>query len=197
MRPRSMRPMGWKRRVLDEPPAPEPAAGALAQPKPEPAGKRPTRIEPGCEIEGKLTLDGPLFVEGEFRGAIECRGDVVVTETGAVQARIRGRTVVVRGAVVGDVEASRELVLAATGRLHGDVDTPSLVVERGGFFQGATRMYRPEQMARASTPAPDAATTPHAEAAKPDATPRAADASPDAPRAADPPTGRPPLAPGH
>ena len=50
-------------------------------------------------------------------------------------------------------------------RLHGDVETPSLVVERGAFFNGTTKMFRPEQLVRtrveadangpdASSPAP-------------------------------------------
>lgn len=152
--------VGWVRKVLDEPTPAAPARAAEA-PAAAPAAKPPTRIEPGCEIEGTLTLEGPLVVEGEFRGAIECRGDVLVTENGTVEARIRGRTVVVRGAVVGDVEASRELVLAPSARLHGTALTPSLVVERGAFFQGETRMYRPERVARASAaPAGDDAPTP-------------------------------------
>jgi cytoskeletal protein CcmA (bactofilin family) len=50
--------------------------------------------------------------------------------------------------VAGDVAASREVVIHATGRIHGDVSTPSLVVERGAFFNGRTRMYRPEIVAR-------------------------------------------------
>lgn len=150
MRARSIRTMGWTRRVIGEAPPAQPAPSASAAPTPTPPAKPPTRIEPGCEIEGTLTLEGPLVVEGEFRGAIECRGDVLVTEAGSVQANIRGRAVVVRGAVVGDVEATRELVIAPTGRLHGAVDTPALVIERGAFFQGTTRMYRPEQAARAN-----------------------------------------------
>jgi cytoskeletal protein CcmA (bactofilin family) len=73
----------------------------------------------------------------------------VVDAEAAVEARIRARTVVIHGAVVGDLEATREVVLHPTCRLHGDVETPSLVVERGAFFNGTTRMFRPEQIVRA------------------------------------------------
>ena len=56
--------------------------------------------------------------------------------------------------MVGDVVASREVVIFATGRLHGDVETPSFVIERGATFSGRTRMYRPERSLQAPAPAP-------------------------------------------
>jgi cytoskeletal protein CcmA (bactofilin family) len=103
------------------------------------------RIERGVEMSGRLATSRSLRVEGEFRGEIECGGAVVVTDTGAVEAPIRARTVEIFGAVVGDVSAGREIVIHPTGRLHGDVDAPSFVVMRGAFFNGKTRMYRPER----------------------------------------------------
>jgi cytoskeletal protein CcmA (bactofilin family) len=41
------------------------------------------------------------------------------------------------------VEARRDVVLHAGARLHGDVKTPSLVIERGAFFNGRTEMAPP------------------------------------------------------
>jgi cytoskeletal protein CcmA (bactofilin family) len=138
---------GWKRISLgtrqDEPspgqPDEQPGAGAAFT----------TFIQRGCEFEGTLVLDKSIRIEGEFRGAIESSETVVVDAEAAVEARIRARTVVVHGAVVGNIEASREVVLHPSCRLHGDVETPSLVIERGAFFNGATRMFRPEQIVRA------------------------------------------------
>jgi cytoskeletal protein CcmA (bactofilin family) len=133
------RSIGWKRRSLVEPPAG--AAGAAN-------GAQLTRIEPGCEIDGTLTLEGPLRIEGEFRGAIDCHDDVTILASGTVEASIHARSVIIEGAVVGDVSATREVVIGATGRLHGNLETPCLAIERGAFFQGQTRMYRPEVIAR-------------------------------------------------
>lgn len=138
---------GWRRR---SPETPTPPAAPAATPA-------PTRIELDCEIEGRFALDGPLVVDGEFRGSIACRDVVTVGRDGSVEADIEGRVVEIHGAVVGDVTATREIVLHATARVHGDLVAPSVVVERGAFFQGATRMYRPEQLVR------DAATAPTAE----------------------------------
>ena len=158
---------GWRRIAPDAPQAGalpaavEPAVGAptpVAAPGADaiagalaPPGS--SRIERGCEMSGKLVLERPLWIEGEFRGAIASESSVVVSEGGSVEAAIRARSVVIRGAVVGDVIASREVVIHAGARLHGDVETPSLVIERGAFFNGRTRMYRPEHEVRAAAPA--------------------------------------------
>jgi cytoskeletal protein CcmA (bactofilin family) len=151
------RAIGWKRRALpEEPPRNDesPRAADSPPPGPEPERKRPkaTRIEPGCEVDGVLSLEGPLLIEGEFRGEIRCQDAVTVLQSGTVEACIEARTVTIEGAVVGNVTATREVVIARRGKLHGDVVTPSLAIERGAFFQGATRMYRPEQQVRREVP---------------------------------------------
>lgn len=148
----SNRTIGWKRRIVEEPPVKGAEIQAL-EPVTEPRRPKVTRIEPGCEIDGVLSLEGPILIEGEFRGEIRCRDAVTVLRSGTVEATIEGRTVTIEGAVVGNVVATREIVISSSGRLHGDVETPSLVIERGAFFQGATRMYRPEVLARRSAPA--------------------------------------------
>lgn len=142
----AVRPTGWRRIVVgtaqDDPPADSKSGTATA-----PAAAS-VRIERGMEISGRLVVEKSLHVEGEFRGEIESGSHVLVTESGTVEAPIRARSVEIHGAVVGDVTAAREVVIHATGRLHGDVETPSLTIARGAFFNGCTRMYRPERMAQ-------------------------------------------------
>ena len=143
----------WKRLVLGAPEADAPAPAPPAAPHelPEPGV---ARIDYGVEMSGRYVVDRPVRVEGEFRGVLESTSSVLVCETGAVEAPIRARAVEIHGAVVGDVVASREVVIHATGRLHGDVETPSLVIARGAYFNGRTRMYRPERTRQSDTPDP-------------------------------------------
>ncbi|HVH20047.1 MAG TPA: polymer-forming cytoskeletal protein [Myxococcota bacterium] len=163
----AMRPTGWRRLVpsgATEPSAPAPPDAPASDPTDDFA-----RIERGVEMSGRLVTERPLRVEGEFSGEIESASAVIVTETGAIEAPIRARSVEIRGAVVGDVQAAREVVIHPSGRLHGDVEAPSLVVMRGAFFNGRTRMYRPERVAHTDASAVESeseptATTPTAEA---------------------------------
>jgi len=106
-------------------------------------------IHEGCEIEGSLSVEHSLRVQGEFRGRIRARQTVTVDERATVTGDIQARTVIIHGAVAGDVDASREVVIHATGRLHGNVKTPAFEVARGAFLNGRTEMYRPERALRA------------------------------------------------
>jgi cytoskeletal protein CcmA (bactofilin family) len=110
-----------------------------------------TFFDDGCEVNGRLIVKTSIEIDGEFRGVIESDEAVTVGSEAAIEGDICARSVQVWGAVVGDVAASREVVIHSTGRVHGDVSTPSLVIERGAFFNGRTRMYRPELVARADT----------------------------------------------
>ena len=116
-----------------------------------------TFFDDGCEVSGTLTVKASIKIDGEFRGAIQSDEAVTVGPEAAIEGDICARSVHVRGAVVGDVAASREVVIHPTGRVHGDVSTPSLVVERGALFNGRTRMYRPELVARANSTHSEAA----------------------------------------
>jgi cytoskeletal protein CcmA (bactofilin family) len=154
----AMRSMGWRRLIIGAPEAsaaPAPAAGSPLEATPP--GDSYVRIERGVEMTGRLVVERPLRIEGEFRGEIESANAVLVSEGGTVEAPIRARTVEIRGAVVGNVVASREVVIHPSGRLHGDVEAPSLVISRGAFFNGRTHMYRPERVAQSDAlAAPDA-----------------------------------------
>ncbi len=125
--------------------APDSASGPI---------ERTTFFDEGCKLDGKLIIETSIQIDTEFRGAIECAETVTIGPEAAVEGRIRARSVFVLGAVKGDIEASREVVLHGAGRLHGDVKTPSFVIERGAFFSGHTLMYRPEIVARSAPAAP-------------------------------------------
>jgi cytoskeletal protein CcmA (bactofilin family) len=116
-----------------------------------------TFITPECDLNGRLVLERSIRIDCAFRGAIQSAQTVTVGPDAAIEAAIEARTVIIYGAVAGDVRGSREVVLHPTARLQGNVETPCFVIERGAVFNGQTRMYRPEQAARArAAPEPDA-----------------------------------------
>ena len=149
---------GWQRKSASRGAA-DPATRAPASSEAN-VERLTTFFDNGCEVNGRLVVKTSIEIDGEFRGAIESDEAVTVGTEAAIEGDICARSVLVRGAVVGDVAASREVVIHATGRIHGDVSTPSLVVERGAFFNGRTRMYRPELVARANSIRSDAAEDP-------------------------------------
>jgi cytoskeletal protein CcmA (bactofilin family) len=136
---------GWTRLIRSRQ-----ETGALASPIPAevPRSLPETVIERGYALEGKLSTDRAVRVEGELRGSIVTSDIVVISERGSVEGEIRARSIVIRGAVVGNVIAARDVILEAGGKLHGDVDTASFVVERGAYFNGRTSMRLPQHASR-------------------------------------------------
>jgi len=108
-----------------------------------------TFVFQGAEFEGTLRLRESFRIDSEFRGEIFSQGSVTIGEAAGVEARIHAREVIIDGAVVGNVSASRQLILRSTGRLHGDVETPCLEIEKGAVFNGRMTMVRPEVALRA------------------------------------------------
>ena len=137
---------GWVKKQLgtrDTKPAAEPGT-----PEGRARGHK-TFVFEGAEFEGTLRLRESFHIDSEFRGEIFSEGTVTVGEAAGVEARIRAREVIISGAVVGEVFASRQLIIRSRGRLHGDVETPCLEVERGAVFNGRMTMVRPEVAVRA------------------------------------------------
>ncbi len=124
-------------------------AEAVEAPKAPAAEDHTAFIQEGCEVEGTLSVENSLRIQGEFRGSIKARETVTVDERATVTGDIQARTVIIHGAVAGDVDASREVVINTTGRLHGNVKTPAFELARGAFLNGKIEMYRPERVVHA------------------------------------------------
>ncbi len=86
-------------------------------------------IAAGGKLEGKFQFSGPVIVGAHLRGEIESDDLIVVEVTGKIEGRIRAATLIVHGAVSGDIEASRALEVCTGGRLEGVAYAPSMRVE--------------------------------------------------------------------
>ena len=117
---------------------------------------RGTFIESGAVFEGTLRLTGDFRIDTEFRGELATDGSIIVGPLGSVVGDIRAREVVIRGAVVGNVHAPRQLVVESTGKLHGDIETACLEIQKHALFRGHTTMTQPQTIQRVVEDAPPA-----------------------------------------
>jgi cytoskeletal protein CcmA (bactofilin family) len=132
----------WAQRRAEEPVAEEtPEIGPIEQALMEPST---LVVKDGCVMDGQLITDRPIVVLGDVRGTIACTATVCIADGGSVQGDIEARSVFIQGAVVGNVNGRREVQLYATGKLHGNVVTSSFELHRGAFFDGHTKMLRPQ-----------------------------------------------------
>ena len=105
----------------------------------------------GVRFEGKLTFAGTVRIDATFIGTIVTDDMLVVGEAARIDANITCGTIVVQGEVNGNVQAKSGVEIRSSGKMRGDLETPSLVIEKGAFFQGASRME--PKAARAKTAA--------------------------------------------
>jgi cytoskeletal protein CcmA (bactofilin family) len=94
----------------------------------------------GARFEGKLTFEGTIRLDARFIGSIVTNDVLVVGESARIDADVTCGTIVVHGEVNGNIKAKSAVEIHHTGKVRGDLETPSLVVERGALFHGASKM---------------------------------------------------------
>jgi cytoskeletal protein CcmA (bactofilin family) len=99
-------------------------------------------IEPGCELEGKLSFLGAVRISGVFRGEIYTPDTLIIGEGARVQAQIQAGTVIISGEVSGEIQARYRVEIHKPAIFRGDIHTPSLSVEDGVIFEGRSKMVR-------------------------------------------------------
>ncbi len=94
----------------------------------------------GAEFEGKLTFKGTVRIDAKFTGSIVTNDVLVVGEHARMDAEITCGTVVVHGEVNGNIKARNAVELYRSAKVHGNIETPSLMVEKGVLLQGEVKM---------------------------------------------------------
>lgn len=94
----------------------------------------------GTSFKGTLTFEGTVRIDGRLEGEIFTKDTLVVGEGAQVSATIHAGVVVISGTVHGNITAERKIDIHASGRLYGNISTPSLVIEEGVVFEGTCTM---------------------------------------------------------
>jgi cytoskeletal protein CcmA (bactofilin family) len=94
-------------------------------------------IGQGVTVEGRIRSAQDLRIDGNVDGTIEV-GDhsLIIGKGAAIKAGLVARTILISGAVVGDVIASERVELKAGASVEGDVTTPRLAIEDGAIVNG-------------------------------------------------------------
>jgi cytoskeletal protein CcmA (bactofilin family) len=121
----------------DETPAPAPRREESSS---SPSQTSDLLLGPGAEFDGKLTFRGTLRIDAKFTGSIVTDDVLIVGEHARMNAEINCGTIIVHGEVNGNVRATSAVELRHTAKVRGDVNAPSLVIERGAFLQGTVRL---------------------------------------------------------
>jgi cytoskeletal protein CcmA (bactofilin family) len=89
-----------------------------------------------CRMEGKFDITDSIQVECEVGGEMNVGGKLVIGQKGVVNANVQTVDAVIMGHYEGNMIATGNVEIAETGRVSGNIQTDSLVISKGGFFNG-------------------------------------------------------------
>jgi cytoskeletal protein CcmA (bactofilin family) len=116
-------------------------------------------IGAGLKIQGEITGDSDLVVEGEAHGRIRMvNGRVTVAPKGRVNADIEAVEISVEGFVQGGLKASDKVRLGPASQVQGSVMTPRIAIEDGARLRGKVEMVRAGEVPTSAAKTPAAST---------------------------------------
>ncbi len=97
----------------------------------------------GTSVTGEATFKAMLRVDGHLSGKVSSgSGTLIVGANGKVDANIEVAVAVIHGTMNGDIIATQRLELGRAAKVNGNIQTPSLVIEQGGIFEGSCKMLQ-------------------------------------------------------
>jgi len=100
----------------------------------------------GTKFTGNLELQGLLRIDGDFFGSITTDGKVLVGRHGRAECDIRAETVVIGGALKGNITAMEKVIVLSTAIIIGNIEAPRLIVEEGVIINGKLTVSGIEQI---------------------------------------------------
>jgi cytoskeletal protein CcmA (bactofilin family) len=95
-----------------------------------------TTIGEDSFFEGRFAIRGSLRIDGKFEGQALLVDQLQIGPKGRVKTNIMATSVVVEGLIIGNISASRRILLLSTARVLGDIKTPELIIQDGVILEG-------------------------------------------------------------
>ena len=113
----------------------------------------PTYIASDTSFEGNINSNGEIHIDGELRGHVQAH-TCLVDRHGEVIGGISAQYVVVRGRVIGPINAT-QVTIQSGAHVEGNVVHEGLSIENGAFVMGSitqSNLPEPSLAARSAEP---------------------------------------------
>jgi cytoskeletal protein CcmA (bactofilin family) len=132
--------------VTETPATPETRPGGAALPLLSVVGST-------AQMQGRFDIAESIRIECEVGGELTVGKTLEIGPHGVVRADVRTVDAIIMGEYAGNMTATGNVEITATGRVTGNIETDSLVIAKGGFFNGSVVKLAAERQ-------PDAASRP-------------------------------------
>ncbi|HEY3449405.1 MAG TPA: polymer-forming cytoskeletal protein [Myxococcales bacterium] len=99
-----------------------------------------TVIGSSIMIDGEISGDEDLVIQGTVKGKIAVKESLFVESSGTVEADIETQNVEIAGKVTGNILASDKVELKSDCRVVGDIKAPRILIADGASFKGNVDM---------------------------------------------------------
>ncbi len=98
-------------------------------------------IGPSIHIEGQLTGEEALIIEGRVNGTIDLKdNNLTIGENGKIHANVYANIIRVDGELNGDLHGKERIHISKTGKVTGNIFAPRVSIEDGAKFRGSIDM---------------------------------------------------------
>lgn len=101
-------------------------------------------IDQYSNFDGTYNSTRDLRIEGQVKGTIECRGTLHIAQGANVNAKVEAENISVAGELDGEITCRGRLQLMPSGRVRGKINTVTLVIHEGAFYEGELEMNGPD-----------------------------------------------------
>ena len=97
-------------------------------------------INAGTKIEGEVSSNGDIRIDGIVVGNIDCKGKLILGPEGRVEGNLTCQNAVIEGSFTGNLECLELLHVKETAKINGDIVTDKLVVQSGAVYNVTCKM---------------------------------------------------------
>lgn len=94
----------------------------------------------GTVINGDITSNGDVRIDGILKGNITINGKLVIGSTGKIEGNVTCQNADISGEIHGKASVSELLILKASSKLLGDIITGKISIEPNATFTGTCSM---------------------------------------------------------
>ena len=99
-------------------------------------------ISEGTVLQGTINFEEIVRVHGKLEGKVHAKpgSTLILAESSTTQGTVEADTLIIDGFVEGEIHATTKVIVSGTGRVIGNIYTPSLLLEFGAYFEGKCSM---------------------------------------------------------
>lgn len=101
-------------------------------------------IGKGMSLEGSLSFEDTVRIDGSFKGEINATGTLVVGDGGHIEGDIKTGSAIITGTIKGNLTATTKVELRRPAKFTGEIKTPTLIIDEGVVFDGSCVMVKKE-----------------------------------------------------